>query len=521
MNSVGGDDGERKVESAFRKGLIAKAAAAVLEVVAASAKEKFREQEDVLAEALSDTGLAATRAMIEKQVEPQPLRVLIDGEPHGKATGDDSGTSCRIGTPYGGLSIPRALYEPENERPDGDDEKHKTIGLLEKRIGAINGLTPRMAEIVAFSDAIAPSREIERLLGLAGVRGPKRAGLERKAGLIGSDMATKAEELLTEVRSAETLPAGAAIVTIGMDRINLAYEEPNPGGEKSERTKRLRETKPYRRPEPGPITREFRGDFVGSVSIRDEHGELVGSYSHGLSHTEDPRELADALVADVVECLRKNSNLKISVCQDGARELWPIIWEAIARRDELKDVQIRACVDFYHLRPRTQAVAKLLWDDKECEQWEQRLLNEPGAILALENAMLQEVDRQREALSDDQVNAIHALQTYIEERTRSDSREDRRSELFDYAGIRAAGLPIGSGPTEATGKSLVAVRMKRSGHRWGIEGARATLTTRGLVLSSGRWELIWPRLEATHTAKIIPLPANATRRPMNPLREAA
>ena len=153
-------------------------------------------------------------------------------------------------------------------------------------------------------------------------------------------------------------------------------------------------------------------------------------------------------------------------------------------------------------------------------EWKRKLLDEKGAGLALEEAVLREGERlhAQKKLSDEQLNAIHDFQTYIEERTRKDGSEDRRSELFDYASLRQAGLPIGSGTTEAGAKSLASVRMKRSGSRWSESGASATLTCRGLMLSTGRWEHIWPRFADSKVAEVIPLDARSakpapTRRP--------
>jgi hypothetical protein len=484
-----------------RRALIGRAALILLEVVRSGANGSFRAEETALGTALAETGLEVTRRLLEGHVEPQPDEVLIDGERYRLVRA--RGSSCRVCTPFGVLSIPRQLYSRTGSQ-EGDVAR---IGLLEKRAGIIHGTTPRLAELITYYDAITPSREGEKLMDLAGLAGPRRAALEKKAGAIGSDLSSKADDLLERARREQPLPKGAAMITIGMDRVNVPYEEPNIGGQKSERTVRLREKKKYQRKEPDPVIRAFRGDFIGSVHIRDKHGELLENFAYGLPHTDDPHRIANWLAAEVVEAVRKDTGLLVNVCQDGARELWPLMWEALAARPELKGTRISACVDFHHFSPRARSVVELLWGKDAYPEWERRLLDEKDGVLALSDAVLQECDRLDEKIATEQLEAAHALLTYIEERTRADGREDRRSELFDYAGLRALGLPIGSGPTEATVKSLASVRMKRSGDRWSVEGARATLTCRALTLSSGRWERVWPRFADAHLAEVVPLAA--------------
>ena len=169
--------------------------------------------------------------------------------------------------------------------------------------------------MVAAYYAPVPSREAEKRMDLAGLGGPRRATLERKAGLVGNRLLENIEGLLRDARAIERLPEGAAMITIGMDRVNLAYEEPNPGGQKSERTRRLRAKRPYERAEPEPISRVFHGDFVGSVTIRDADGELLRTYCYGLSHEEDPARLADWLLADVVSATQHKGKILVSVAR--------------------------------------------------------------------------------------------------------------------------------------------------------------------------------------------------------------
>ncbi|MBP7616536.1 MAG: hypothetical protein KA756_12855 [Steroidobacteraceae bacterium] len=47
-----------------------------------------------------------------------------------------------------------------------------------------------------------------------------------------------------------------------------------------------------------------------------------------------------------------------------------------------------------------------------------------------------------------------------------------------YAEMKSNGFMIGSGVAEAACKTLVTQRLKQSGMRWGVDGARAILTPR-------------------------------------------
>jgi len=66
--------------------------------------------------------------------------------------------------------------------------------------------------------------------------------------------------------------------------------------------------------------------------------------------------------------------------------------------------------------------------------------------------------------------------------------------------------PIGSGVTEATGKTLVTQRMKCAGMRWNIKGGQGVLTARSLIQSE-QFDKGWNVLSKTYIEKIT-LPEN-------------
>ena len=68
-------------------------------------------------------------------------------------------------------------------------------------------------------------------------------------------------------------------------------------------------------------------------------------------------------------------------------------------------------------------------------------------------------------------------------------------------------LPIGSGVTESACRTLVGIRMNRSGQRWGVDGGKAILAFRALV-KSGRFDTAWRELKR-HIKN--PLAANDNR----------
>ena len=113
-------------------------------------------------------------------------------------------------------------------------------------------------------------------------------------------------------------------------------------------------------------------------------------------------------------------------------------------------------------------------------QWKLRLLNSPHARAQILRE-LNESGREWELLGE--TTPIHDAITYL----------TNQADRMGYVAARAEGRNIGSGSVEATCKSLVQVRMCRSGARWRRDSAQAVLSLRALALSN-RWD---PALQLT------------------------
>jgi hypothetical protein len=138
-------------------------------------------------------------------------------------------------------------------------------------------------------------------------------------------------------------------------------------------------------------------------------------------------------------------------------------------------------LDFYHLAEHVHATARLcLGEGEAARRWAGDRLAEAkcsdvpamlAAVAALEKTVRSPVKKQ----------SLRGLWNYI---------EDRR-EMLNYAQALAQGWDIGSGPTEATCKTLT-LRIKRPGMKWDRDNAAAMMNLLALR-ESGQWDAYWNR----------------------------
>ncbi len=136
-------------------------------------------------------------------------------------------------------------------------------------------------------------------------------------------------------------------------------------------------------------------------------------------------------------------------------------------------------LDFYHLSANVHKARREVYgeDDERGRQWAGELLH----VFKHQGyeAGWQQLVSWRAGLRRRRRRAAEGLLNYVSE----------RREMIAYPEFQAKGWQIGSGPTEATCKTLTA-RLKGSGMRWDGDNAEAIMALEALS-QSGQWDLYW------------------------------
>jgi hypothetical protein len=319
---------------------------------------------------------------------------------------------------------------------------------------------------MAFLVAQSTSREAEAAGKQQGRVEYSRSAFEDLAHLMGRHFVPQHKDVEEELISAYEVPAEARSVSAALDRVSLPMEEPRP--------------RPVGRPRKGaakkPVARTYRMAWCGTVTLHDADGRSLHTIRYGLMPQGDPIELVTSLAGDVAKLLAKRGDLKVAALADGAHDLWKVL-EGWLNVDVL-GVKVEYLVDLWHVLEKLGKAARVVHGpqgaDAVVRRWRLALLNQADAPRAIIRELW--LSGKRHARVDGGRPVHEALRYLLNHRHR-----------MHYALARRAGLPVGSGSVEATCKSLVETRMKRSGSRWKEVTGEDVLQLRALNLSD-RWD---------------------------------
>jgi hypothetical protein len=137
----------------------------------------------------------------------------------------------------------------------------------------------------------------------------------------------------------------------------------------------------------------------------------------------------------------------------------------------------RAILDYFHVTEHLAKIGRLLIKDEAgLKEW---LGRNKGWLLESETDKVIDSIRKLKAETPGQVDAKQAEIQYL----------IKNRERMDYKLYREKGLQIGSGAIEASHRTVVQERLKKSGQRWSNGGAQKMLNLR-VCYKSQRWDLV-------------------------------
>jgi hypothetical protein len=366
-------------------------------------------------------------------------------------------------TMAGTIHVERSLYRENRKR------NAKVVDAISLRAGVVaDGWLPMTARAMAFDVQQVTSREAAARAVHSGRLPYSRSSFERVAHAVGELYGERNVEIDDALITAYVPPEEACSASVGLDRVSLPTIEllPRPPG-------RPKKGAPKR-----PLAVVWKMMWVATVTLHDKDGNALHTIRYGAMPDDGCESLLHGAAGDINELLTKLPRLKVCLLSDGAHDLVASLREQVGARVEpnVWGGRVHQGVDFWHLMEKLGAASKLLDGDhdKRINRWRMRLLNvehAAGGILA----ELRASGREHVRIGD--TTPVHDAITYL----------DNHRDHMNYAALRAAGLPIGSGNTEATCKTLVEVRAKRAGSRWKPDTCRHIIQLRALA-TSDRWD---------------------------------
>jgi hypothetical protein len=404
---------------------------------------------------VADVERAAHRRLLTALDVDAPA-VVIDGHVHTRVHRVEG----RYYTLAGDVVVMRSLYRRQRNA--------KVVDPIALRTGALEGgWLPDTATAMAHLLQQGPSREAEATAQRLGRLPYSRCSFERVGHAVGALYATRKLAIDDALIVALAIPAAARSVSFGLDRVSVPMEEPRP--------------RPVGRPRKGaarrPVQRVYRMAYCATVTFHDETGAALHTIRQGAVPSVDPSDLGERLLADAVVIREQRPDLQVVLLCDGAPELWSVLRTAL--NEQTLGTPVHELLDFWHLVEKLAPATQVVYGAGEADgpamlaAWRMDLLNRNAAPDDIRAALA--ASGRRHVRVGDQ-RPVHDAITYL----------DNHRELLGYPGARRRGLPIGSGVTEATCKSLFTVRLKRSGARWKEATARDVINLRALALSD-RW----------------------------------
>jgi hypothetical protein len=369
----------------------------------------------------------------------------------------------------GPVKVTRHLYRPSGR-------SSPSICPLELRAGIIRGhFTPRAARQAAYVTAHLTPGESEALFEeLEGMR-PSRSNLDRLPKELSRHWESQRPDWEAAVRSQETIPPEVSVLAISVDGVMAPMKGPGRSAQRDLPGKHAS----------GPAGNREVG--CGTVVLYDAEGERLHTVRYGRMPESKKVTLQHQLAAEVAHVAAVCPDAIRVHLADGAKDNWRLMAELEHDVGPPAPQPWIEIVDFYHACDHLKNACDAAWGEStprgkaEFERLRVLLKEADDGV----ERLLRVLKYQRSRAHGNKHTRLDAELTYF---------RNQRLRMH-YAEYVRKKLPIASGVMEASCKTLVTQRLKRSGMAWTLPGGQAILTLRSLIQSE-RWPAAWELLRA-------------------------
>jgi hypothetical protein len=369
------------------------------------------------------------------------------------------------------VTVNRHLYHSAQEA-------RKNLCPLELRVGMIGGyFTPRAARQGAFVMAHLTAGESEALLTEMGNMQPSRSSLDRLPKELSPHWEEHRVAWETKLRQMESIPNAAKTMALSVDGVMA----PMRGVKLQEKAAKAQQSGKHAS---GPTGYKEVG--CGTVTLYDQEAKRLQTIRYGRMPEPKKATLQQQLETEARSTLALCPTIQRVHLADGAHHNWFLLNEIEQQLPPAAQPTIEI-VDYYHACDHLKEGCDAAW----------------GESSVASKAQFERLKTLLKEAEDGAERVIHTLR-YQRNKTKGYqyTRLDRELTYFcnqrhrmHYADYLSKHLPIASGVMEASCKTLVTQRFKRSGMAWTIAGGQSILTLRSLI-QSDRWVAAWQLLQA-------------------------
>jgi hypothetical protein len=407
--------------------------------------------------------------------------VWINGVQHGRVRRFTE----TVHTSFGGVSVDKTSY-----RKDGDSPP---VAAMDKALGLVEGgYTPKAAKITCLLTALVVREDVVKIVGEFGGMSMGSATLYRVPQVVMARYEVRRPQLEKVVGERSIIPPTAVTVQFGLDGVMVPQEgehcEPrgrtpkgDPEPPRHERSVGTQPSSP--RDEDGKMGVAWHEASVGTIAYFDKDGKHLDTTYLGRMPEAYKATLEEQLTAEALRVAKCRPDLVPVFASDGAEGQWAALARIRSKLPGTMQLVAVDLLDLFHMGEHLQDAADAIY----------------GKSSPKARVVRVEWIETLKAYDDGLERVRQCLRRFSRDATKAKVKKavDRVLEYMknnkDRAGYKSAEdkkLPLATGPTEAAAKSLVGVRLKRSGARYSQHGGQTILTLLA-AHKSGRFDTLW------------------------------